>query len=78
MSKPNLKSQAKRKRELAKKDKRAQKDEKRAVRKAERSGRSGDEVTAPEPEPVGPALAVPPGGVLEPLRLSALTRIPRS
>ena len=37
MSKPNLKSQAKRKRELAKLGKRQAKDEKRALRKAERA-----------------------------------------
>jgi hypothetical protein len=38
VSKPNLKAQAKRKRELAKLDKRQAKDQKRAVKKAERSG----------------------------------------
>jgi hypothetical protein len=53
MGKPNLNSQAKRKRELAKKDKRAAKDEKRALRKAEaRDARAGtDDAPSPEPTP---------------------------
>jgi hypothetical protein len=42
----NFKSQAKRKRELAKLDKRQAKDQKRALRKAERSGPS---IGAPAP-----------------------------
>jgi len=42
----NFKSQAKRKRELAKLDKRQAKDQKRALRKAERSGA---DATAPAP-----------------------------
>jgi hypothetical protein len=49
MSKRNLKTQAKRQRELAKKDKRYAKDQKRALRKAERAARAagdaGDAVT---------------------------------
>ena len=50
MSKPNLKSQAKRKRELAKLDKRQAKDQKRADKKAERGG-PGDIVVTPAPAP---------------------------
>jgi hypothetical protein len=64
----NFKSQAKRKRELAKLDKRQAKDQKRAIRKAERSGLGVD--VAPAPAVVAaPQLAVardrppPPGAV---------------
>ena len=45
MSKQNFKSQAKRKRELAKLDKRTAKDQKRAVRKAERAVANGGAAT---------------------------------
>lgn len=64
----NFKSQAKRKRELAKLDKRQAKEQKRALRKAERSG---TDVGGPEsmtagaaqapPSIVRPALAAVPG-----------------
>jgi hypothetical protein len=54
MSKPNLKSQAKRKRELAKLDKRTAKDQKRAEKKAERAG-PGDVVVTVAPAPIAPA-----------------------
>lgn len=53
MAKPNLKSQAKRKRELAKLDKRQAKDRKRALRRAEGSEPAAV-VTAAAP-PVPPA-----------------------
>jgi transposase len=62
MAKPNLKSQAKRKRELAKKDKRQAKDEKRALRKAERTARTAGEepsaMSAPEMAPQPSALSI--------------------
>ena len=64
MSKPNLKSQAKRKRELAKLDKRQAKEQKRAERKAERAGSVDAIVTpvaAPTPQaakPVAPGARV--------------------
>jgi len=57
MTKPNLKSQTKRKRELAKLDKRQAKDQKRALRKAERSG-TVDVVVTPVQAPA-PAAAAP-------------------
>jgi hypothetical protein len=61
MSKPNLKSQAKRKRELAKLGKRQAKDQKRAERKAERAG-PGDVVVTAAPAPTAPpARAAQPG-----------------
>jgi len=47
MSKQNLKSQAKRKRELAKLDKRQAKDQKRALRKAELRSEPADAVVTP-------------------------------
>jgi hypothetical protein len=53
MSKPNLKSQAKRKRELAKLGKRQAKDEKRALKKAEQR-------TGPEVPVVAPVVAAAP------------------
>ena len=53
MSKPNLKSQAKRKRELAKLGKRQAKDEKRALKKAELR-------TGPEVPVVAPVVAAAP------------------
>jgi hypothetical protein len=52
----NFKSQAKRKRELAKLDKRQAKEQKRALRKAERSGA---DVTAPAPTIAPAAQSVP-------------------
>jgi len=55
MSKQNLKSQAKRKRELAKLGKRQAKDEKRALRKAERSEPVATGVPAARPAVVGAA-----------------------
>jgi hypothetical protein len=76
MAKPNLKAQAKRKRELAKKQKRAAKDEKRALRKAERTAQPSDDTTTATP--AAPNLSVPPGGVSQPLSLSALGRTRRS
>jgi len=54
MAKPNLKSQAKRKRELAKLDKRQEKDRKRALRRAE-----GSEPAAVITAAVAPAKSVP-------------------
>jgi hypothetical protein len=59
MSKPNLKSQAKRKRELAKLGKRQAKDQKRALRKAERAGSP-----VATSSPVNPS---PPTGAKTPL-----------
>lgn len=59
MSKQNFKSQAKRKRELAKLDKRQAKDQKRALRKAEQR-------TA---EPI--AVAASPTSPLQPSRMSS-------
>ena len=70
MSKPNLKAQAKRKRELAKKERRAAKDEKRALRKAERAAHVGGAALVPTTQ----GLAVPAGGVSQPLTLNELTR----
>jgi hypothetical protein len=55
MSKQNFKSQAKRKRELAKLDKRQAKDQKRAAKKAEGSDTG---VVVAAVAPVGPSLAV--------------------
>ena len=60
MSKPNLKSQAKRKRELAKLDKRQAKDLKRAEKRAERSG---DVAVTPTPAPSPMAAKPAPYGV---------------
>ena len=69
MSKQNFKSQAKRKRELAKLDKRTAKDQKRAAKKAENSvdvvttlATAAPVVVAPKPPFPGlrPAVVVPP------------------
>jgi hypothetical protein len=60
MSKQNLKSQAKRKRELAKLDKRQAKDQKRALRKAELRSEPGDVVVTPLKAPVSPAATLKP------------------
>ena len=78
MSKPNLKSQAKRKRELAKLDKRQAKDLKRAEKRAERAG-TGDVVTAvvtPTPQiarvvPAGARVAAVAPPAPKPLTLAA-------
>lgn len=68
MSKPNLKAQAKRKRELAKLDKRQAKDQKRAVKKAERSGLPDAPDTSALPSRTAPAagLAVSRAAVAAP------------
>jgi len=71
MSKPNLKSQAKRKRELAKLDKSQAKDQKRALRKAERAG---SPVTTPSPAaPTLPSVASPSVGASPPSAGTPLT-----
>ncbi len=62
MSKPNLKSQAKRKRELAKLGKRQAKDEKRALKKAEL--RPGSEVPVVAPAAVAAAAPAKPKSAL--------------
>lgn len=70
----NFKSQAKRKRELAKLDKRQAKEQKRAVRKAERSGAAVGVVAsiAPtaRPTPVHHNTAVSAPAVRKPLTLA--------
>lgn len=66
MSKPNLKSQAKRKRELAKLDKRQAKDLKRAEKKADRAG-PGDVIVTPAPAPTPIAAKAVPQGVRAPV-----------
>jgi hypothetical protein len=82
MSKPNLKSQAKRKRELAKLDKRQAKDQKRAERKAERAGPVDAVVVTPVavakpvlpqigPRGAGPVAALAPAPAPKPLTLAA-------
>lgn len=69
MSKPNLKSQAKRKRELAKLGKRQAKDDKRAQRRAERSGEA---VPVAAAQPANAIAGVQPTAA--PRALSALER----
>jgi hypothetical protein len=77
MSKPNLKSQAKRKRELAKLGKRQAKDEKRALRKAERAG-SPEPVSSPASSPTGAKTPLPgaPQSLAEAARRWAESKAP--
>ena len=69
----NFKSQAKRKRELAKLDKRQAKEQKRAVRKAERSAA---DLGAPAPAAATAPVAQPMPGNHRPALATALVRKP--
>jgi len=60
----NFKSQAKRKRELAKLDKRQAKEQKRALRKAERSGADLDAPAVTTAAATVPAVAKLPSGLV--------------
>ncbi|HUQ50901.1 MAG TPA: hypothetical protein VM692_01690 [Gammaproteobacteria bacterium] len=66
----NFKSQAKRKRELAKLDKRQAKDQKRALRKAERSGEAPAPEVAVAPKPVHQPSNPTPTAARKPLTLA--------
>lgn len=71
MSKQNFKSQAKRKRELAKLDKRQAKDQKRAARKADQQGASpAAGVVSPVSVPRPPAAGHAPASTPKPLTLA--------
>lgn len=68
-----FKSQAKRRRELAKLDKRRAKDEKRALRRAERSGSA---VATPPAVTAQPLTAAAPAKPAPSRRLNAATAVP--
>ena len=73
MPKSNLKSQAKRKRELAKLDRRNAKDQKRAARKAEQANVAVDSSTAPPVTARAVAASAPVPAAPVPLTLAELT-----